>query len=408
MTTREGLRINFDDKAVVRDPFPVYEEIRSQGTVVFNELLGIWMVVGYEDMTTALHDPTRYSNEAYAGEANSPVPEVMNGARIMISTDPPESVPLRKVAQQAFVRGSLAKLESTIRGVVEEMLDAPELRDALDSGADAELMAPFCKQVPARVIALLLGVPIADLQMFIDWSDHLTAVMDSGQRESPEWPTTVANARESGLAMRAYLQEQIDDHRRVQRDDLIGDLLVANGNGILNDNELLATCVLLLIAGNETTTKLIGSSLLTFGRFPDQRQLVVDNPDVIVSAVEEVLRYEGVTTIVPRIVKEESTLGGEQLNPGDWMLLLLGAANRDPEAFPDPNRFDVLRSPNHHYAFGHGVHHCLGNRLARMEAQLALNGFLRRYPNYEVGEIEYAPAFLARGLETLHVSVAAG
>ena len=407
MTTREGLRINFDDKAVVRDPFPVYEEIRSQGTVVFNELLGIWMVVGYDDLTTALHEPNRYSNEAYGGGSATPVPEVMNGARIMISTDPPESIPLRKVAQQAFVRGSLAKLESTIHGVVEEMLDQPEVRDGLAGGHDVEMMSLFCKQVPARVIALLLGVPIADLAMFITWSDHLTAVMDSGQHESPEWPTTVANARESGLAMRAYLQEQIDDHRRVHRDDLIGDLLVANENGILNDNELLATCILLLIAGNETTTKLIGSSLLTFGRHPDQRRLLVEDPERIVPAIEEVLRYEGVTTIVPRIVKEESTLGGEQLEPGDWMLLLLGAANRDPAAFEDPARFDIgRRNQNQHMAFGHGVHHCLGNRLARMEAQLAVNGFLRRYPTYEVGEIEYAPAFLARGLESMNISVA--
>jgi len=403
VATREVLRINFDDKAVVRDPFPVYEEIRSLGTVVFNELLGIWMVVGYGDLTTVVRDPARFSNEAYGGE--TPVPEIINGARMMISTDPPEQIPLRKVAQQAFLRSSLAKLESTIRQVVEERLDVPELGDRLAEGGEVEMMEAFCKQVPARVIALLLGVPVADLQMFIRWSDHLTAVMDSGQRDTPQWPTTVANAREAGLAMRAYLQDQIDGHRRVGRDDLINDLLVANENGILNDNELLATCILLLIAGNETTTKLIGSSLLTFARHPDQRRRVVDDPTLMVSAVEEVLRYEGVTTIVPRIVKQETSLGGEQLNPGDWLILLLGAANRDPEEFPEPDRFDVARSPNHHMAFGHGVHHCLGNRLARMEAQIALTGFLRRYPTYDVKEIEYAPAFLARGLETMNISV---
>ncbi len=403
MATREVLRINFDDRAVVRDPFPVYEEIRSLGTVVFNELLGIWMVVGYGDLTTVVRDPARFSNEAYGGE--TPVPEIINGARMMISTDPPEQIPLRKVAQQAFLRSSLAKLESTIQQVVEEVLDAPGLRGRLTEGGEVEVMQAFCKQVPARVIALLLGVPVADLQMFIRWSDHLSAVMDSGQRDTPQWPTTVANAREAGLAMRAYLQDQIDDHRRVERDDLINDLLVANENGILNDNELLATCILLLIAGNETTTKLIGSSLLTFARHPDQRRLVVDDPTRMVGAVEEVLRYEGVTTIIPRIVKQETTLGGEQLNPGDWMILLLGAANRDPEEFPEPDRFDIARSPNHHMAFGHGVHHCLGNRLARMEAQIALTGFLRRYPTYDVSEFEYAPAFLARGLESMNISV---
>ena len=404
MSTAQGLRINFDAKEVVRDPFPVYEQIREQGTVVFNEQLGVWMVVGYDDLSTALHDPNRYSNESYGG-GGSAVPEIMNGARMMISTDPPEQIPLRKVAQNAFVRGSLAKLEVTIRDVVEEMLDRAEVSDTLAGNGEVEMMQAFCKQVPARVIALLLGVPLEDLQTFIRWSDHLTAVMDSGQRDTAEWPTTVANARESGLAMRAYLQEQIDDHRRHQREDLIGDLLVANEHGILNDDELLATCILLLIAGNETTTKLIGASLQTLAAHPEQRRLLVDEPDRIVGAVEEVLRYEGVTTIVPRIVKQESSLGGQQLAPGAWVLLLLGAANRDPAAFADPARFDITRSPNQHLAFGHGVHFCLGNRLARMEAQLAVSGFLRRYPDYEVGDVEYAPAFLARGLEKMQISV---
>jgi cytochrome P450 len=405
VTTRQGLRINFDAKEVVRDPFPVYEEIRSEGTVVFNELLGVWMVVGYEDLNTALHNPTRFSNEAY-GSAEGPAPEIINGARMMISTDPPEQIPLRKVAQQAFLRSSLAKLERTIETVVEELLDSPELRDTLAGGGEVEMMDAFCKQVPARVIALLLGVPVTDLRTFIDWSDDLTAVMDSGQRETPEWPTTVAKAKRSGLAMRAYLQEQIDEHRASPKEDLIGELLVANENGILNDNELLATCILLLIAGNETTTKLIGSSIRSLASNPDQRALLAADPTKIVGAIEEVLRHEGVTTILPRIVKEDTTLGGEQLSAGEFMILLISAANRDPSAFADPSRFDISRSPNHHVAFGHGVHHCLGNRLARMEAQFAVNGFLKRYPTYEVGEFEFAPAFLARGLETMRISAA--
>ena len=405
MTTRQGLRINFDAKEVVRDPFPVYEEIRSQGTVVFNELLGVWMVVGYEDLNTALHDPARYSNEAYGG-ASGPVPEIINGARMMISTDPPEQIPLRKVAQQAFLRSSLAKLGQTIESVVGELLDSPEVRDTLAGGEEIEMMDAFCKQVPARVIALLLGVPVTDLRTFIRWSDDLTAVMDSGQHENPEWPTTVANARESGLAMRAYLQEHIDDHRASPKDDLIGELLVANENGILNDNELLATLILLLIAGNETTTKLIGSSLRSLADNPDQRALLAADPTKVVGAIEEVLRHEGVTTILPRVVKEDSSLGGEQLSAGEMVLLLVGAANRDGNAFADPARFDISRSPNHHVAFGHGVHHCLGNRLARMEAQIAVNGFLKRYPEYQVGEFAFAPAFLARGLEEMHNSVA--
>lgn len=404
MATRQGMRINFDDKDVIRDPFPVYEEIRATGSVVFNELLGIWMAVSFEDVSDALHDPVRFSNESYGGGTGGL--DVMGGARTMISTDPPEQIPLRKVAQQAFLRSSLAKLETTITDVVDELLDAPDFRDRLAAGREVEMMDAFCRQVPARVIALLLGVPLTDLQMFIDWSDDLSAVMDTGQGGTPEYEQTVARAGAAGTAMRDYLQEQIDVHRRSEHDDLINDLLVANENGILDDAELLATLILLLIAGNETTTKLIGAGLRLFGDHSDQRAAIVDDRALVVGAVEEILRFEGVTTLVPRIVKQNTTLGDAELSADEWIILLLGAANRDPQEFADPNRFDVTRNPNHHLAFGHGVHHCLGNRLARMETQLALTGFLDRFPRYEVGEFSYKPVFLARGLDSLHVGVA--
>ncbi|MBV8985749.1 MAG: cytochrome P450 [Acidimicrobiia bacterium] len=404
MSTRQALSINFDDKDVIRDPFPVYEEIRAKGRVVFNELLGIWMAVGFEDVSDALHDPARFSNESYGGATGGL--DVMGGARTMISTDPPEQIPLRKVAQQAFLRSSLAKLETTITDVVDELLDAPDLKDRFAAGQEIEMMDAFCRQVPARVIALLLGVPLTDLQMFIDWSDDLSAVMDTGQSGTPEYEQTVARAGAAGTAMRDYLQEQIDLHRRTEHDDLINDLLVANENGILDDAELLATLILLLIAGNETTSKLIGAGLRLLADNPDQRTAIVDNRALLIGAVEEFLRFEGVTTLVPRIVKQDTTLGDAELSAGEWIILLLGAANRDPQEFTDPNRFDITRNPNHHLAFGHGVHHCLGNRLARMETQLALTGFLDRFPGYEVGEFSYKPVFLARGLDSLHIGVA--
>jgi len=401
------MRINFDDKDVIRDPFPVYEEIRATGRVVFNEQLGIWMAVGFEDVSTALHDPVRFSNKSYAGgsDAERAGASPMQGARTMISTDPPEQIPLRKVAQQAFVRSSLAKLETTIRNVVDELLDSDDFRDRLAAGDEVEMMNAFARQVPAKVIALLLGVPLADLQDFIDWSDDLSAVMDSGQGGTPEYEQVVARAATAGNAMRAYLQEQVDLHRKTEHDDLINDLLVANGDGILDDNELLATLILLLIAGNETTTKLIGAGLRILPDHPDQLKAIVDDPTLVVGAVEELLRYEGVTTLVPRVVTQDTVLGDAELSADEFIILLLGAANRDPAEFPDPARFDITRNPNHHLGFGHGVHHCLGNRLARMETQLALTGFLERFPRYEVGAFSYKPVFLARGLDSIHISV---
>jgi cytochrome P450 len=205
--------------------------------------------------------------------------------------------------------------------------------------------------------------------------------------------------------MRAYLKEQIDLHRRTENDDLINDLLVANEHGALDDRQLLATCILLLIAGNETTTKLIGSGLRVLASHPDQRQALVDDPGLMARAVDEILRFEGVTTLLPRLTTDDSTLADVDIKSGEVVLLLNGAANRDPEAFPDPSRFDVTRSPNHHVAFGHGIHHCLGNQLAHLEARVALSEFVRRFPDYGVGDFRFVPVFLARGLDSLQVTV---
>lgn len=208
-----------------------------------------------------------------------------------------------------------------------------------------------------------------------------------------------ARADEAGTAMRAYLEDQIEKHRRSTHDDLINDLLVANENGVLDDGELIATLVLLLIAGNETTTKLIGTGLLLLDQHPEQRRMLVSDPGLMAGAVEEMLRYQGVVHMLPRMATRDVEMGDAVIRSGD--IVLLAAANRDLDAFPDPNVFDITRSPNHHVGFGHGVHHCLGNMLARMEARMALSGFLSRFPDYQVKEYRYRPVFLARGLDSL-------
>ena len=400
MITAE-LDINFDLREIVTDPLATYDAIRAAGRVVRNSRLGAWMVPGYEDLLTVLHNTDVYSNAVYDMGENPPV---LDGAEIMINADPPAHGPLRKVAQNAFLRRSLKAMDGTIQEVVDSLLDDLALKDQWSGGGEVDLVEAYCRPVPAQVIALLLGVPLSDLPKFIHWSEELAAYMDSGQRGTPEWPAVWQRAADSGEEMRAYLKEQIEQHRREQHDDLINDLLVANENGILDDRELLATCVLLMIAGNETTTKLIGTSLRLLGSHPEARRALVEDPKLIPEAIEEILRFEGVTTIVPRLVTKDTTLAGTDLAAGDVVLALLGAANRDPEAFPDPNTFDIRRHPNRHLAFGYGVHHCLGNKLARMEAAAALSNFLRRYPDYQLRDSAYRPVFLTRGLEFLNLS----
>jgi cytochrome P450 len=394
----ETVNINFDDPQVVREPRPAYEQIRSIGPVVFNDRLGVWMVVGYEECLTALHDPEHFGNHAYGGDSDAP--DIIGGAKYMINEDAPEHIRLRNVARDAFLRRSLRQFEATIEKVVDDLLDGPQLT-SWPAGQELEAMGAYARMVPAMVIALLLGVPTEDVPLFVGWSDALTAAMNSGQKGTEEWEQTVAAANDAGQKLRAYLRAQVEAHEAVKSDDLINDLLEANEHGDLAPDEMLATLILLLIAGNETTTKLIGVALKMLGESPELRARLIDNPDLVSPAIEEFLRFEGVTATIPRVVRQEVTLGGVDLKSGEMLLLMLSATSRDPRQFEHPDDFDIDRDPNQHLAFGHGVHFCLGNSLARMEARLAITGWLRRFPDFTTREYEFAPAFFARGLQTL-------
>ena len=394
----ESVSINFDDPAVVREPRPAYEQIRSIGPVVFNDRLGVWMVVGYEECLTALHDPEHFGNHAYGLDPDGP--DLIGGAKYMINEDAPEHIRLRNVARDAFMRRSLRQFEATIQRVVDDLLAGSALT-SWSAGQELEAMATYARMVPATVIALLLGVPTEDVPLFVTWSDALTAAMDSGQKGTEDWERRLAQANDAGQKLRAYMSSQVEAHQAVKSDDLINDLLEANVHGDLAPDEMLATLILLLIAGNETTTKLIGIALKMLGESPDMRARLIARPDLIPQAIEEFLRFEGVTATIPRIVREDVSLGGVDLKAGEVLLLMLSATSRDPRQFDNPDQLDIDRDPNQHLAFGHGVHFCLGNSLARMEARLAISGWLARFPDFTTGEYEFSPAFFARGLQTL-------
>ena len=399
--TQPTVDLNLNAQEVVDNPYPHYELIRGTGRAVMNGLLGVWMIPGHADVLSALHDPATFSSGAFAlDESNT----AMRGSKTMIQTDPPDQQRLRKVAQAAFSRRSVRTIETAVGQIVEEVLDQAALADRWAAGETADVMDALCRPVPATVIARLLGVPDADIENFVAWSEEMSNATGEGREQFPDWPEVKARADEAGTAMRAYLEDQIEQHRRSPHDDLINDLLVANEHGVLDDGELIATLVLLLIAGNETTTKLIGTGLLLLDQHPDQRRQLVANPDLMVGAVEEMLRFQGVVHMLPRMATRNVEMGDSVIRSGEIVLLLRGAANRDPDAFPDPNRFDITRTPNHHVGFGHGIHHCLGNMLARMEARMALTGFLSRFPEYQVKEYRYRPVFLARGLDSLVIS----
>ena len=399
--TQVTVDLNLNAQEVVDDPYPHYEVMRSTGRAVMNGLLGVWMIPGHADVLSILHDPASFSSGAFA--SNQTI-SAMRGSPSMITSDPPEQQRLRKVAQQAFSRRSVRSIEGAIGQIVEEVLDAASLPDRWAAGEAVDVMDALCRPVPANVIARLLGVPVGDTEMFVTWSEDMSNATGEGREQFPDWPEVQARAEAAGNEMRAYLEDQIEQHRRAAHDDLINDLLVANESGVLDDGELIATLILLLIAGNETTTKLIGTGLLLLDQHPEQRQLLVSDPDLMTSAVEEMLRFQGVVHMLPRMALRDVEMGESVIRSGEIVLLLLAAANRDPEAFPDPDRFDITRNPNHHVGFGHGIHHCLGNMLARMEARMALSGFLSRFPEYDVLQYRYRPVFLARGLDSLVIT----
>lgn len=385
------------------DPFPVYEEIRAAGRIVWNDFLHVWMVTGYDDVLTMLRDPARFSN-AIGRPASGDYPDLLRGAKLMITVDPPEQTRLRKVVQAAFLRGSLRRMEDSLGPIVDEVLESDRFRDVARHGGEIDIGVEFCRVLPGTVISRLMGVPSDDVGVFVQWADDMSAVAGPGREYAPDWPEVMARAIESGNAFFDFMSEQIERHRREPHDDLINDLLVANGNGILTDPEMLAACFFLLSAGNETTYRLIGATLMLLGDHPEHRRLLVADPDVVPTAIEEVMRYEGVNHSLTRKVTTDMTFAGTDLAAGDLVMLMTAAANRDPTAFVDADRFVPTRSPNPHVGFGNGVHHCLGVALARMEARTAVDAFLGHIPDYEVVSHAYGPGLLTRGPESLIIA----
>jgi cytochrome P450 len=257
--------------------------------------------------------------------------------------------------------------------------------------------------LPVTVISEMLGVPPQDHHTFRAWSDELARSLDPELTVSPE---TMERRRTALRGFDEYFLGLIAERRKSPRDDLLSALITAEEEGDkLTEAELLATFRLILVAGHETTVNLIGNGVLALLRHPDQLRLLRDDPPLTVKAVEEVLRYDPPVQLTGRIALEDASFDGHTVPKGYTVVCLLAAANRDPDRFPDPDRFDVTRGDDDHLAFGFGIHHCLGAPLARIEGQVALGSFVRRFRRLELrtDTLEYKPNFVLRGLASLPV-----
>jgi len=376
------------------DPYPLYRYLLAAAPVQWNDVLGAWTLARFEDVVTSLTD-ARFS----ADRTERDQPDALEGyelAKSMLVSDPPDHTRMRALVQKAFTPRMIEQLRPRIIAIVRELLDRIASR-----GGEFDLIADLAYPLPVVVIAELLGVPPEDRQIFEEWSALLAASLDPLVSADLMWRVTQAR---DGL--HTYLRGIIAERRREPRADLISALVAVEERGdVLSEPELVVMCTLLLIAGHETTVNLIGNGVLALLKHPDQLGLLRGSPQLIGTAVEELLRFDSPVQMTGRVVMAPLELGGKEIPAGNFVLPLLGAANRDPAQFPEPEKLDLARSPNAHVAFGRGIHFCLGAPLARAEGQIAIGALVQRFRTLQLaGEPVRRDQITLRGLKSLPLS----
>ncbi len=387
------------------DPYPMYHRLREQDPVHWSDLMDAWVLSRYADVVAILTDADRFSADRrqarnrFAQMAQEVEQDFGPFGRTptMLTSDPPLHTRLRRLVSKAFTPRAVHNLRPRIQQIVDELLDDAGPRGGMDVVWD------LAYPLPVIVIAEMLGVAPDDRADFKRWSDDVVATL--GGPFVP--PDVMQRARTSMEELSQYFLRAIDQRRREPRDDLISGLIAAEEQGqVLSEDEILATCILLLVAGNETTTNLIGGSVLALLQNPEQLDRLRRDPSLIQPAVEELLRYAGPVHGTGRVAKEDLAIDGRPIREGQVVFALLGAANRDPAQFRDPDSVDIARQPNEHVAFGDGIHFCLGAPLARAEAQVAIGSLIQRFPGLrlQTEELEWGGTFIIRGLKRLPLS----
>ncbi len=398
---RDGVAYNPLSAQMAQDPYPFYAALRARGQVHRSRLLNAWMFTRHGDVDAIMRDHRHFGSDPRRGTlsprqmAMLPPPDEFT----MLFLDPPDHTRLRALVNKAFTPRAVNALEPQIRGIMGGLLDD------IDDPGGFDLMPAVAQPLPVIVIAEMLGVPPQDREQFKTWSAQRARLLE---------PTIGRREREAGAAASrafdAYFRKIIEARRADPRDDILSALVQAEDEGErLTERETLNMLRLLLIAGNETTTNLIGNGVLALLRSPDQLRRLRDDPALIPSAVEELLRFDSPVQTDFRRVLEDCEVNGFPVRKRDNVVLLMGAANRDPDAFDDPDRLDVGRDQGPHLSFGRGIHHCLGAPLARLEGRIALEMLLERFA--VIGLATHRPRFrrtiVLRGLESLPIRCAA-
>jgi pimeloyl-[acyl-carrier protein] synthase len=384
------------DPAFVADPYPTYHRLRAEDPV-HHSPLGFWVLTRYEDVVAVLRDP-RFAKEAIAAVVAARLGRAPAAPLSMLDRDPPDHTRLRSLVSKAFTPRVVEALRPHIQKIVDSLLDRVAGANAMD------LIEDFAYPLPVIVICEMLGVPFEDHERFKQWGLDIARGLDSILLPPDSDVARRSDAARSALT--AYFRELIAERRASPRADLLSGLIAAEEVGDrLREDELLATCILLLVAGHETTVNLIGNGTLALLRHRDQLRRLREDPGLIASAVEELLRYDGPVQRTARVSGEDVAIASRTIAKGELVMPFIGAADRDPAQFPDPDRLDITRTDNRHIAFGWGIHFCLGAPLARLEGQIALNTLVRRLPKLALAtdKPEYRESLTLRGLSTLPV-----
>lgn len=377
------------------DPYPLYDWVR-ENQPIHRAADGNWVLVRYADASAVLRDSRFSNNPEWLG------PDAVNassvrvvGSRVMMFLDPPDHTRLRSLVSKAFTPKVVESLHPRVQAIVDESLDAVAGKGEMD------VLADLAYPLPTTVICELLGIPLADRELFKDWSADASRLLDGYVDDDAQVRGMAAT-----MHLGQYFTDLIEQRRADPRDDLLTAMIAAEEDGAkLTHEELLTTAILLLLAGFETTMNLVGNGMFMLLRHPDELARLRDDPSLDRTAIEELLRFEGPVHITARIATTDIEVGGQPIRKGEQIAVSIAAANRDPDQFPEPNRLDVGRTDNRHLAFAAGAHFCLGASLARLEARAAITTLIRRFPDIHLlaEEPEWRDHFVVRGLKELRV-----
>jgi len=403
-----------------QNPYDTYARLREKSPVHRTTMLRGWVLSRHADVDAVLRDHRRFSSDQIAspnynrqrqlGELDTLLIEagLEDVARDRLRTavenpsllglDPPDHTRLRSLVNKAFTPKHIETLRPRIEAVVDELLDEVE-----DGRVD--MIEALADPLPTIVIAELIGVPVEDRERFKLWSDAVARQLEPTTTRAEHIEAFKANAE-----LREYFDAIIKERRAEPREDLLSALIAAEEEGDkLTHEEMVSTLILLLVAGNETTTNLIGNGLLALLRHPDQLERLRDNPDLMENAIEELLRYDSPVQTDARTTTEDVVIGGQEIKAGQQLILLLGSANHDPDVFDEPTRLDLGRDVREHVSFARGNHYCLGSPLARAEGKIAFERLIARFGSMQLGQDpEFKDHIILRGMKQLWVDVDSG